>query len=134
MDRERRRWLSQLPRWQLEQATQSMSLRVIQLRDYARAGLPRVVRTMNAALRHAPEDDVTQLTVPALVCHGGRDPLVRQEWAHELAHQGGARWASLPAAVHAMSYENPLELARVINGFLDALPADSAASNERKEV
>lgn len=132
MDRERRRWRSQLPRWQLEQATQSMPLRMLQVRDYVRAGLPRVIHTMNAALRHAPEDDVTDLTLPALFCHGGRDPLVRREWARELAHQARSPLVSLPAAVHAMSYENPLELARVVNGFLDDLAADSSGSNGRK--
>jgi pimeloyl-ACP methyl ester carboxylesterase len=125
VDRERRSWWSQLPRWQRETATQSMRLRLLQARDYARAGIPRAVRTFSAALRHRPEDEVRRLDLPTLVVVGRRDPLLRTDWARELAHHAPqGRLAVVPDAVHAMSHENPLELSRVVNGFIDGLTTE----------
>ncbi|WP_409331566.1 alpha/beta fold hydrolase [Trujillonella humicola] len=123
VDDRRRSWWAQLPRWQAEQATQSWRTRVLQARDYARAGVPRALRTFRAAMDHRPEDDVVHLTVPALVCWGSRDPLVRREWAQHLADLApNGRLAVLPGVVHAATAENPVETARVLNGFLDDVP------------
>lgn len=122
VDEQRRSWPSQLLRWQREQGTQGLRMRAIQVLDYRRAGIPRAMRTFAAAMRHRPEHAVRELRVPALVVWGGRDPLIRRTWARRLAGRApDADLAVLPGAVHAMSHENPLELARVVNGFVDAL-------------
>lgn len=118
----RRKWRVQLARWQAESATQSWRLRLLQIRDYARAGIPRALRTFSAAMRHRPEDVITAVDLPLLVVHGGRDPLVRQEWARYLAHRAPRGQLSVvPRGVHAMTFENPVELARIVNGFADRL-------------
>ncbi len=65
-----------------------MGLRVRQLRDFARAGLPRVARTAQSAMNHTSEEEIDQLKVPSLICRGSRDPLIRDEWARGLAQRG----------------------------------------------
>ncbi|MEW2382639.1 alpha/beta hydrolase [Micromonospora sp. NPDC047707] len=120
VDRQRRRWCSQLWRWQLEQATQSMRMKRIQFSDYRRGGVGRGLRTFRAALADRPEDKLPRLTMPVLICRGTRDPLVSSSWVRELCgHARDARLAILPGTVHAMSHDNPVELSRAVLGFLD---------------
>ena len=134
VDASRRSWLRQLPRWQLEQATQSMRMRAIQVADYARAGIPRVVRTFAGALADRPEARLPDVTVPVLVCWGTRDPLLSRWWATtltEAAPQGRLR--VIPGGLHALTHESALEFARVILHFVprgldDATPSSHAAS------
>lgn len=116
-----RRLRKALPQWQREQATQSWALRARQARDYARAGPRRAIATVRAGMADAPEQHIDEVPVPALVVRGGRDPLVSPEWARELAHYARADLALVPQGMHAMTYENPLELGRVVNGFIDRL-------------
>ena len=124
VDRERRRWRDQVWRWQLEQSTQSGRMRRVQLADWARTGPRRGLATFRHALRHRPEERVTGLRAPLLVVWGSHDPLLRREWAQELADRApDGRLAVLPGAVHAASHEDPVALARVVHGFLDDLAA-----------
>jgi pimeloyl-ACP methyl ester carboxylesterase len=124
VDAGRRRWSSQLLRWPLELLTQSLPLRVIQIQDHPAAGFRRVAATFGHALRHRPEDAVGELTQPVLVCWATRDPLVSRAWAEHLAHLAPeGRLVVLPGAVHALTHENPLELARVIRLAVDDSPA-----------
>lgn len=119
VDRTRRRWREQLWRWQLEQATHSLRMRAIQMSDYARCGVGRVVRTFAAAMEHRLEDVLPHLPQPILLCWGTRDPLLSRQWVEDLASGSAARLVVLPRAVHAMSHESPLELARVVTHFID---------------
>jgi 2-hydroxy-6-oxonona-2,4-dienedioate hydrolase len=125
VDESRRSWPNQIARWQLEQATQSMSMRALMVRDYAQCGVARVARTFAHALAYRPEEVVPELGQPVLVCWGTRDPLCSREWVErvaELAPDGDL--AVLPGVVHAMCHENPLEMARVISRFVDRLPVE----------
>lgn len=123
VDRRRRRWGKQIWRWQVEQSTQSLRLRAIQFADYARAGVTRAVKTFASALEDRPEDLLPRVSVPVLACLGGRDPLLTRQWVREITDAApSGRYCFLPGAVHAMSHDNPLELARVVNGFIDELP------------
>ena len=133
VDASRRGWLRQLPRWQLEQATQSMRMRAIQVADYARAGVPRVARTFAHALADRPEARLPDVSVPVLVCWGTRDPLLSRWWVTSLteaAPQGRLR--VIPGGLHALTHESALEFARVILHFVppetDAPRAAHAAS------
>ena len=119
VDANRRSWSRQLPRWQVEQATQSLRMRGIQVTDFARAGPRRVIRTFASALADHPEDRMPGIEHPLLVCWGTRDPLLSRDWVEhltELAPHG--HLAVLPGAVHAMTHDSPLELARVLERFL----------------
>lgn len=119
VDARRRSWPRQVVRWQLEQSTQSMAMRRKMLLGYARAGVPRALRTFAAALHDRPEDKLPALQQPVLVCRGSRDPLVSRRWARHLADLApGGRFVALPGAVHAMSHDSPLALARAIEHHL----------------
>ncbi len=133
VDSSRRSWLRQLPRWQLEQATQSMRMRAIQVGDYARAGLPRVARTFAHALADRPEARLPGVAVPVLVSWGTRDPLVSRGWVTTLAEAAPrGRLRVIPGGLHALTHESALEFARVILHFvqpeMDATRAAHAAS------
>jgi pimeloyl-ACP methyl ester carboxylesterase len=118
----RRTWPRQVVRWQAEQATQSMGLRRIQLADYAACGPLRPLHTFTHALRYRIEDAVTGIECPVLVVRGSRDPLVSRDWAAELASLARDGQLSLmPGGVHAMTYENPVELARVVDYFFSGI-------------
>jgi pimeloyl-ACP methyl ester carboxylesterase len=126
VDDQRRRWRTQLVRWQRESATQSMALRLLQVRDYPKAGVRRLVRTWSMAMRHRVEDAVGEIEVPVLVCRATRDPLVSRRWTESLARRAPHGSSTvLPGTVHALSHEHPLELARVI--------AHAVATTSRKE-
>jgi pimeloyl-ACP methyl ester carboxylesterase len=123
----RRSWLQQLPRWFVEQGTQSLRLRWLQVADYAACGPGRVLRTFARAMPHAIEDTVAVIDGPLLVCRGTRDPLISREWAEDLAGRAEhGRFCEIPKAVHAMTHENPVELAGVVDDFVDELEHDFA--------
>jgi 2-hydroxy-6-oxonona-2,4-dienedioate hydrolase len=110
----------QLRRWRQEQQTQSAGLKMLQVRDYARAGIPRAIATFRHALADRIEEKLGLLDQPALVARGTRDPIVEQRWAEEAAGlMPRARLAVLAGATHACAYEQPDQTARVIDLFLD---------------
>ncbi|WP_343073822.1 alpha/beta fold hydrolase [Phytoactinopolyspora mesophila] len=115
---DRRTWRQQLARWPRER--QSMQLQRLIVEDFARAGLPRVIRTFSAALHDRIEDRVARLSQPLLVCWGTRDPLMTRAWVAELAGRArDGRLAVLPGARHALSHDSPLPFARAITHFAD---------------
>ncbi|QBI18402.1 alpha/beta hydrolase [Egibacter rhizosphaerae] len=129
---DRRTWRQQVPRWQLEQATQSGRMRAIQLGDYARCGPRRALRTFAFALADRIEDRLPQVDAPVLTCWGTRDPLITRGWVEELAARApDGRLAVLPGAVHALSHEHPLAFARVIEHFVDSRPAREQPADRR---
>jgi 2-hydroxy-6-oxonona-2,4-dienedioate hydrolase len=119
VDAGRRRWPLQVALWQAEQATQSMRMRSIVVRDVARCGVGRMVRTFRSAFHHRVEDTVAEVRVPVLVCLGTHDPLLSRRWAETLAGRApDGELRVLPGAAHALSHENPLELGRVVTHFV----------------
>jgi 2-hydroxy-6-oxonona-2,4-dienedioate hydrolase len=129
VDNGRRRWLSQIPRWQVEQATQSLRLRALQIDDYRKCGVGRVARTFARALHHPVEDVVAGVRRPTLVCWATSDPLLSRRWVEHLASRAPhGELVTVPGALHAMSHESPLELARVVSHFVDRHPIDPEGS------
>jgi pimeloyl-ACP methyl ester carboxylesterase len=125
VDRSRRRWRSQIPRWLAEQRTQSRRLRRVMLADNARGGATRLVRTFASSMREVPEERIRRIKAPVLVVQGTTDPLVSRQWCEALAERApDGRLAVIPGAVHAMAHDNPVELARVVRSFVaDLEPA-----------
>jgi 2-hydroxy-6-oxonona-2,4-dienedioate hydrolase len=128
VDAGRRRWMSQLVRWQREQSMQSFRLRRLIVADYMRCGAGRVIRTFRSAMHHRIEEAVEEIAPPVLVCWGTRDPLLSRSWVEELAGRASdGQLGVLPGAEHALSHESPLELARATEYFLDQLAARAGA-------
>jgi 2-hydroxy-6-oxonona-2,4-dienedioate hydrolase len=99
------------------------SLVPIVARDYLRAGLGRVLRTLRYALADRIEEKLPALNLPVLVLRGARDPVVSERWTEKvcaLLPQG--RLAVLPRAAHALHFSHPHELADLLGPFLDETP------------
>lgn len=78
----------------------------------------RLAGTFRAARRHAMEDSLPHVTVPALVVRGSRDPLVPSQWAEEMTRLLPAgRLCTIPGGAHAVNYSHPREVAAAIRTF-----------------
>jgi pimeloyl-ACP methyl ester carboxylesterase len=89
-------------------------------RDYLRAGLWRVLRTLRYALADRLEERLPALDLPVLVLRGARDPVVSERWSEKVAGllpQG--RLAVVPRAAHALQFSHPREVAALLKDFLD---------------
>jgi pimeloyl-ACP methyl ester carboxylesterase len=119
VDAGRRSWPQQVVRWQLEQTTQSLRMRAIMLRGWARAGVGRALGTFRDCLRDPVEQKLPHVEQPAAVLYGTRDPLLSRDWAIAVASALPAgELHVLPGVVHNMAFENPLELARITRIFI----------------
>jgi 2-hydroxy-6-oxonona-2,4-dienedioate hydrolase len=104
--------------------------------DHLQAGPRRAALTTRHMLNHPIEDKLPQVTQPALVVRGARDPIVPQRWAEETARRLPAgRLLVIPGAAHTMVTTHPLELTRVARPFLieaaAAPPAKAGRETDR---
>ncbi|WP_218603228.1 alpha/beta fold hydrolase [Pseudonocardia abyssalis] len=68
--------------------------------------------------------------VPVLLLHGDRDALVPVSAARAVAAQHPAwRYVELPGAGHLPQLQEPATVARLVGGWLDGLPGESAAAD-----
>lgn len=110
----------QLARLLLDATREPLSLMPIAVSDYLRAGLKRGTRTLRYAIADCIEEKLPHIHAPVLVVRGGRDPIVPQDWAAEVARlSAGGRFEVLPHAAHAVNYNSPEELARLIIEFVN---------------
>lgn len=108
----------QLLRFTHTALVEPLSLVPIATADYFRAGPRRVWRTFQFALRDRIEDKLPHIVTPALVVDGERDPLISRRWAAQTAEVlPHGRLATIPRAAHALYYNSPRELARLIDEF-----------------
>lgn len=120
VDRHARVVSSQLARLLLDAMREPLSLTPIAVSDYFRAGLKRGTRTLRYAIADHIEEKLPHIHAPVLVVRGGRDPIVPQGWAAEIAQlAAGGRLKVLPRAAHAVNYNSPEELARLIIEFVN---------------
>lgn len=112
--------VQQLGRWMKDNPREPPSLGAVVLRDYADCGMARVAATFRASLQDRIEVKLPAIGTPALVIRGTRDPIVPQEWAERatslLAH---GRLALVPGSPHAANYAAPLEVSRIVGGFIE---------------
>ena len=99
------------------------------LRDYARMGPVRYLRTVRRMLADRIEDDVRGCRVPGLVVRGARDPIAPGRWARRLARLApDAGLLEIPGAAHAVQHTRPQELAAACAPFLASLAGPRPAS------
>jgi pimeloyl-ACP methyl ester carboxylesterase len=109
----------QVLRWLCNGAHEPLSLDLTVLRDYWDCGLFRPVRTFQYALRDRIEEKLPHVQVPALVVRGSRDAIVPQRWVEEATRLLPiGRLVVIPGAAHAVNYNAPLKLSRVVEPFL----------------
>lgn len=121
--------LGQLVAVMLDAPREDPRLVPIAFLDYLRAGPLRIWRTLRMALRDPARRHLAQVAAPTLVVRGGRDPLVSQAWAEEVARLLPlGRLAVVPGGAHAMNFSTPRALAGEILPFLDGLATETASS------
>lgn len=121
IDPARRTRRQQFARFLLDIPREPLALIPVALWDYLTAGLLRVLRTLGHALQDRVEEKLPRVRVPTLVVCGERDPLVPRDWAERAARllPSGALHV-IPGAAHAVNFNSPEELVRVILPFLEA--------------
>ncbi len=109
----------QVARLALDVLREPPSLLLIELLDLLAAGPLRGLRTFHHATDDRIEKKLPMLRAPTLVMHGGRDPIVPEHWAREVADLlPDGRLIVVPEAAHAMNYDAPSELARHVRAFI----------------
>ncbi len=89
------------------------------LRDYARCGPIRALRTLRLALRDRIEEKLPRVGVPVLIVRGEHDPITPPRWAQELARRcPDEHLAVLPGTAHIPNYSAPDAFVRAILPFL----------------
>ena len=120
INRHNRSALRQFAAFLLDIPREPLSLLPLALFDYLTSGIFRGLRTLNHALLDRIEEKLPHVEAPALVVCGGRDPLVPDEWAAEVARLlPRGRLVLFPRAAHAVNYNSPDELAAVVLSFLE---------------
>ena len=96
-------------------------LRVLNVAEYACAGLPRAVGTLRGAVLDPIEQAMPRIGVPALVIRADRDYLSSLDWAGHLAGLApDGRLARLPGLGHDAFYQAADTVAAVAAPFLAA--------------
>lgn len=98
---------------------ESPGLGWITLRDYAAAGIRRVIETVKMALQDRPEEKLPRVQAPVLVVRGENDPLVPQPWAEQIVRLlPRGRLVVIPGVAHTINYTAPEEFVNVMRPFL----------------
>ncbi len=134
IDPKRRTVTSQFWRFVRNIPREPLSLVAIALGDYLTAGIRRGLRTLHYALQDRLEEKLPLVRVPTLIVCGERDPIVPREWA-----EAAARLLPLgdlhviPGAAHAVNYNSPEELVRIVLPFLfEGVPARKQKKSQVK--
>ena len=113
--------LRQAARLALDCLREPPAMILIEGLDLLAAGPLRSLRTFRHAADYRIEEKLPGLQAPALVVHGGRDPIVPEHWAREVAGLlPNGRLVVIPQAAHALNYNSPSELARCVRAFVRA--------------
>ena len=120
MDPRARTMLQQAWRLGLDILREPRSAWVVQGIDYLKFGPRRLVITLHDGLRDALEAELPHVRVPTLVVRGGRDPIVPQRWAEQVASLlPEARLVVIPGVPHIVNFTAPDLLVPVLLSFLD---------------
>ncbi len=89
------------------------------LREYALAGIPRTIRTLQYAFEDPMEEHLPHMHVPTLVVRGSRDPIVPQDWAEKVNHLlPNSQLVLVQGAGHAVNFNSPDEFVQLVRSFL----------------
>jgi pimeloyl-ACP methyl ester carboxylesterase len=107
------RWLQNLK----YEPTKAMAW--ILVKDIWECGPIRVFRTLKTGLDDTPEDGLEGIATPILFIRGSLDPIAPLIWLEYLAKNNpGFSVAELPDAGHALNFNSPRPLAKIITDFL----------------
>lgn len=111
--------VEQLHRLALDAVHEPPALLGLLARDYLKSGFRSLGAVGRIALRDRVEAKLPSIEAPALVIRGGRDPLVPQAWADEVARLlPDGTLVVIPEGTHAVQYEPPPALVQALRAFL----------------
>lgn len=115
-----RTWLKQFIRWRQNSPFNPPGMDRVSWEEYRMSGYVRVLRTFNHSLRDPVEEKLPQITAPALVVRGTRDPICHQWWAEDVAYLlPRGRLVLIADVAHTLVFTAPVELAAVARQFLE---------------
>ncbi len=89
------------------------------LREYALAGIPRTIRTLQYAFEDPMEQHLPDVHIPTLVVRGSRDPIVPQDWAEKVnCLLPDSQLIVVEGAGHAVNFNSPERLVQLVQSFL----------------
>jgi 2-hydroxy-6-oxonona-2,4-dienedioate hydrolase len=113
---------SQLARLLLDAIHEPPGLVRALLRDYLTTGFRGLRDLGRTAIRDRMEDKLPSIEAPTLVVRGGRDPLVPERWAKQIASLlPHPKLVVIPNGTHAVQYQSPVAVARALQEFLTEL-------------
>lgn len=97
----------------------STALNDIARDDYAKATIPRVVKTAFMTFRDEPEKKLPLIQAPVLVVRAGNDPVISQGWAERCASiVPDGRLIVIPGYCHTIHFIAPEAFVEAIRPFL----------------
>jgi pimeloyl-ACP methyl ester carboxylesterase len=97
----------------------SSALNEIAREDYAKATIPRVVKTAFMTFRDEPEKKLPKIEAPILVVRAGDDPVISQEWVeHVVSIVPNGRLIVIPGYCHTVHFIAPDKFVEAIRPFL----------------
>jgi 2-hydroxy-6-oxonona-2,4-dienedioate hydrolase len=113
--------LQQLVRFAVIGFKEPLRLWWIAWTDYFRAGIVRSLQTLRLALSDRAEEVAPHVRVPVLLVRGSQDATSPGEWNRHLARLiPSASTAEIEGAAHALNFDAPRRLARLVSEFLFA--------------
>jgi pimeloyl-ACP methyl ester carboxylesterase len=86
--------------------------------DYFRAGMIRSLQTLRLAIDDPCEEVADEVRVPVLLVRGTKDATSPRDWNEQLARTlPNARTAVIEGAAHALNFDAPRRLARLVDEF-----------------
>ena len=122
IDRNARNLPKQLWRFAQNAPYEKASQLPIQVKDYAAAGFPRVIRTIQMAFADRIEAKLPYMNIPTLVVRGDKDPVVPQEWVEEVVRLlPNGKLKVVPEGAHTLNYSKPKELSQLADEFIQEI-------------
>lgn len=112
--------IKQIGRWvQNIKHEPTKKLSWILVKDIWECGILKVFKTLNTAIKDTPEVNLDEVQIPIMFIRGEHDPIAPTRWLDYLVAQN-SRFSSkeLPKAGHALNFNSPKPLARIINEFV----------------
>ncbi|HYH36165.1 MAG TPA: alpha/beta hydrolase [Candidatus Saccharimonadales bacterium] len=92
----------------------------ILIKDIVECGPFRVFKTLDIGIKDKPEAGLDKIRARILFMRGALDPIAPREWLQFLAAKNPLfTIGELPKAGHALNFNSPGPLARIINDFMD---------------
>ena len=119
MDRYARTMWQQGFRLMLDSVREPWTQPFVVLSDYFKTGIRRTLKTLRYGLDDRIEDKLPRVDIPILVQRGGKDPIVSQRWAEEVAAAAPrGRLVVFDDTAHTANYSSPNKLEQVTRAFL----------------